>query len=963
MYPNQPQNPFGFNDQGFGTPVNQQYQQPVFPHQTGGQPFYSNQPNQNFGGQSAGYFPPPPAGMYQNAVRPVSIETMNHIRDALWQCISKSDRNNDLVLAANQLLTANGGNSQLLEGLLRLGANYVALCQSRGMDYAQSVNNTAVVIHGAQIANQRRNFPHFVSMYPQMSATLDRYINEFQHILQATGVQPPNPMPVQHVQMTGAGQFQGTSATLGGQPPRSPHEPIPQNNADVSISIVPPIPGTGVRVGTMPIRSVTNSDGSRSDYMDLVNAAKQRAKEMAAQERAQYDTQSGQEQNSTDFYGSPAYAQQQQPVNDAMAELRRKQNEVGQNTRDIIRQHREEHAARLRQQQEADQYLDQAVANVNSGNAMPNWKTPESATTGFKLPHELTPQQTTHGGSATIYQTDEGTMEEIPVTFKHPGYTQPASQPAIETKKSAIDQAYDEVFGPSEHDTSTMPDYPKAQPASWSNWGLDKELDREELARAGIVSRGPASSGLDTSPFAEMEDSHIAQHYNDAAIQNGSIKAMDEFAKADHNQMYPGLASMSLMDITNLGNHEPAKIPVEQPQALQSVMGESLFEAEPFQSISPERKRTLLGTKEHRGIAPVYIAGRQRVVVIKSLGGGKITVEGNAKMNYEIHETELLGSQTTALTGKPGDINIAQSVLTKALETAPESHYRKLLEEKIAEGADLTDLLVDGPMLEMSGLVITSEIDSYAPAAQAALYERLGDRISEVSLDASINFNAFTPNRYVLSDDSLTAAVAITRAKTASTIAARAQDFFDECTLPAREIHRLHKITTDEVNRLLKVTFHPDYEIESFTGDVDDISTLLHENGEENVRDKLAAIYAQAVKTTLSVHTLATLKKRLADAEVETGLVEGEESGIFAKLVNVTLMPFNYADYPLAFEGAIGRLTKDGLPKLYEVLDGVLKSRTNEGVHKFVILTEDHQIIEFFKPVVEDDQAIYISRG
>lgn len=962
MYPNQSNNPFGINNQGFGTPVNQM-QQPVFPHQTGGQPFYSNQSNQNFGGQSAGYFPPPPAGMYQNAVRPVSIETMNHIRSALWDCINKSDRNNDLVAAANNLLANDG---QLLEGLLRLGANYVALCQSRGMDYAQCVNNTAVVIHGAQIANQRRNFPHFVQMYPQISNTLDQYIAQFQHILQATGVQSSNPMPAQHVQMTGAGQFQGTSASLGGQPPRSPQETIPQSTADVSISIVPPMAGMGVRVGTMPIRSVTNQDGSRSDYMDLVNAAKQRAKELAALERAEQQGQFASEQSSNDFYGNPTYAQQQQPTTDAMAELRRKQNEVGQNNRDVIRQYREEHAARIRAQQEKDQYLDQAVENVQTGTAMPNWSAPQSATTGFKLPHELSPQQTMHGGTGTIYQTEEGVMEEIPVTFKHPGYTQPATQP----QKSAIDQAYEEVFGPSEHDASTIPDfnYPKTQPASWSTWGLDKELDREELARAGIVSHGPASSGLDTSPLVEMEDSHIAQHYNDAAIQNGSIKAMDEFAKADHNQIYPGIASMSLMDITNLGNHEPAKIPTEQPQALHpeqvALFGGSILDnAEPFQSMVPERKRTLLGTKEHRGIAPVYIAGRQRVVVIKSLGGGKITVEGNAKMNYDIHETELLGSQTTALTGKAGDINIAQSVLTRALETAPESHYRKLLEDKIAEGADLTDLLVDGPMLEMSGLVNTSEIDSYAPAAQAALYERLGDRISEVSLDASINFNAFTPNRYVLSDDSLTAALAITRAKTATTIAARAMDFFDESTLPAREIHRLHKITTDEVNRLLKVTFHPDYEIESFTGDVDDISTLLHENGEENVRDKLAAIYAQAVKTTLSVHTLATLKKRLADAEVETGLVEGEESGIFAKLVNVTLMPFNYADYPLAFEGAIGRLTKDGLPKLYEVLDGVLKSRTNEGVHKFVILTEDHQIIEFFKPVVEDDQAIYISRG
>lgn len=553
-------------------------------------------------------------------------------------------------------------------------------------------------------------------------------------------------------------------------------------------------------------------------------------------------------------------------------------------------------------------------------------------------------QRQIHQRTTGVISQEQDNGEEVAITFNQPTYIQ-TPEPQNEA-----DKFFNDVFGGS---TGIMPT------GGWKGMGGDyTPPDPEALAAAGITRCGAASSDLHTSPLDEVEDAFIAEHYPEMAGHQ-SIASMDAYAQQvnDRAEMYPATHHLSLMELS--GN----KSQMPQTNVGTSNMANNPAMVEDYASMDSERKAEILANKLNRHIAPVYIAGRSRTVVLKSLGGGKITVEAKANMDYNIHETELLAPAKTALTGKLGNHADADTVLTLALETANEQHYRKVLEEKATNKEDLTDLLVSGPMIVMDNLVAVDSANKYAASAQRALLERLGDRMSEVSMDAAINFNAFDQNQYVLSGDCLALALSITRARTATTIAERAEDFFNDGNLPTREQHRLHALMTAEVNRLLQVTFHPDYRIDSFINDLDDLSTLLHENAEENVRDSVFAIYSQAAKTVFSVYTLASLKKRLADAEEVTGLSSEYEGGLFAEVTNVTLLPFNYADYPLAFEGNIGRITKENLPKLYEVMASIISKRTAEGIYKYSLITEDAKTIEFFKPVLDTDEAFYIVRN
>lgn len=598
--------------------------------------------------------------------------------------------------------------------------------------------------------------------------------------------------------------------------------------------------------------------------------------------------------------------------------------------------------------------------------------------------------------SKTSVMMQEDGEEEIPITFKRPAYNTSSLEQRRDAvideihQKNAADLEFEDAFGATNFDLGCPENtwsHSNEQPKAWTRWGIDNELnaeeeerqrkaqeqavpaqlDREALAKRGIISRGQASSGLFDDPFAETGDSHVEEIYNDAAIQNGSIKAMDEFAAKDHAAMYPSTHNLSLMDMVELGKEqglvptEPKSIPIQA--APEEVGANSPFtnpERVAFASCVKRIKDQALRTPEHRGIAPVYLAGQQRVMLIKSIGGGKIIVEGAQDVNYAIHETELLDSASP--NGPAANLVKSNAALTRALATTNEAQFRKLVEEASKKEEDLTSLLADGPLLEMSGLILSASTDDYAANAQATLYSRIGEKASEISLDASINFNAFAPSKYIFNDDSLTIAQAITRAKTAHTVVARIQDLAESECLPVREINRLNREMTKEVNRLVQTAFHPDYRVDSYALDLDDLATILHENNEEDVRERLAAIYVAAAKSVFTIYTHQQLKKRLPNVEEETGLTEDEEVGIFGKITNVTLIPFSYADYPVAFEGAIGRLTKENLPKLYEVLNGVLTKRSGEGVNKFILLTEDHLIIEFFKSAVEDE-AIYLARG
>lgn len=931
VMPHQMPNPFGFQ---------QQNQQSAWNMNSGS---FGNNANTGFGMN-------PPPNPTRQAVRPPSTQTMNDLRSAIWANIGQTaSLRVGVVDAVNNRLTQENGNSKLMQGLVLVGAIFIENCMlPRGVPYQQAVSDVAAYTHAAQLTRELRMYPYQMQQHPHLMEQLEALTKQYDVIAYEVGRLTgtvTTPVPQQNVYQ-GPKDFQGTDAALnarGVQPQQIHQREIAPDN-DVAYSMFdnfPKLPGMeNLRVGTVPYRTMRMPDGTT---MELGKARRMMQAERERKEREE------QQANQT-----PA----QTPTTQPEAQLPKSAYPNATDDWDISKLSVPDHLAHQHR-------MGSTKPKANSS-PMPIWSNTS------KLPHELTTAEITRGGAAgytQISQSNEEGTEEIPITFKLPKYREPA--------RNAVDDLFDEAFGAPNLDNPPQWGMVEEKPANnWHRWGLDKlneeegisnestpKLDREALARKGIVSVGQASPGFDESPLADIEDTHTAQFYNDDAVKSGKVEVMESKAAAAA-RMFPGTEGLSLMDMVKLGNPQSPvaaqPTPVDVPVTSHNVMADE--EREELATMDIERKQRVLNTKEHRGIAPVYIAGRQRPVLIKSLGGGRIALEGN-NVNYEIHETELLGPQTVPMTGRSGDIGLAQSILTNALTSVPESHYRKILDDKANEATDVTDLLVDGPMLEMSGFIKSEGVERHANEAIAVLHQRLGERASEVDLDASINFNAFTPGNIVLSEEGYNAAIMIARAKTAATIVARAQEFFDLTLLPKREANRLHKAMTEEVNRLLQITFHPDYSITSFIVDLEDLSTLLHENEEEDVRDRLAAIYSQAAKTVFSVYTHASLKKRLDDVEESTGLTEDSEVGIFAEVTNVTLLPFCYADYPLAFEGAIGRVTKDNLPKLYEVLEGVLTTRMAEGVNKFIVLTEDHQIIEFFKPVVESDKSIYIARA
>jgi hypothetical protein len=886
--------------------------------------YYQNQ--QQFGGysnmpinQSGNHFQQP---HYQQQLPTVDMLRNTIIQNLVTYASNSLNSSSDYVRTANNTILTNNGNNQNVIALASIGAVFLLKAVTAGrwsLDYG--LQQVVALAHWFLIGEAAQRNPSFRTYHnPQFLQQMDQGYNDWMRLMSEVQGQP------QQQNVYGqANQFSQSQvgASLGGGQPSMP----------------------------------TAASGF---YKQPATNAPQ------AQDQPIYGNQVASSQ-----YGNKA----EPDIYELEAEARRIAMECVQEGKEPPRAlNWEEYQEQLRldklngidrtatttttQQEQPPFYKQPANPQVNAGGGSPM---PKTTVTRMEAPVAANPtaQQyvNPYAGAVPLYGTMKQEVEgvgEVDITFKKPQYVntpmpEPAPSRYIPDSGDPEDNAADEMF------RETFGDMRLESQLNSLHLDPTTGLDREDLARAGVISHGPASSNLHNDPFDHVEDSFTAVHYTDAVLKaNPNLAAQEQ---ADLEDMFPGCAGLSLMELaTGRKFSDNGGVTMKTTPKMPEMAPEERTDISNM--VLEDRVKELVG-----GIAPVYIAGRQRPVLLKSLGGGRIVME-TSDVDYAIHETEILaGATSVALDGRPGNPKHAAEVLTKALVQENEKHFLKVIKDKLEKEEEISEVLVDGPMYVMDNLVISSGVDEWAACAQAELTMALGEHIEHINLDASINFNAFNPGKYILLDETLESAQAIIRAKTATTIAERIEDFFDACNLPAREIHRIAKAMTKEVNRGIAVTFSPEYTVDSATLDLEELATVMNEEGFEDVTKKLYLIYAQSAKVVFATYTAAALKRRLANVEDETGLSEGNNSAIFADVTNVTLLPLAYADYPLSFKGDYGRITKDTLPKLYEVLSGILSKRIAEGVYKFAILTEDHQLIEFFKPVLTEDESIYLARG
>lgn len=382
-----------------------------------------------------------------------------------------------------------------------------------------------------------------------------------------------------------------------------------------------------------------------------------------------------------------------------------------------------------------------------------------------------------------------------------------------------------------------------------------------------------------------------------------------------------------------------------------------------YHDLTPSERRKARGSMAGVRTCPVYLARKQRLVALKVKPNHIIQVESK-EMEYKLHETELLASELDPFTGQPGDVAYAETVLDNALVPEDEEYYRNLIKEKLEKDEDVSQVLIDAPMVTVAGYVYNAHGNDYAAPVVTTLASRIGPE--SLHLDAAIvNYNRFTSSPYIFSGESLSTLGYITRAKTAHSIINHINTLFDAGILPSRNEAELRREITKFVNKYLRIVFHPELEMSHALNDYKElIDYLTNDPSAPQVKNFSAIvdkIYVAMANTFFKPYKYSQLQPLLEDGIEHVSITDDDSDACLAVVENITLVPFNYADYPLAFNGPVGHISRENLPKLYDVLANILESRSNDGVDKFLLVTQDNLAIEFYKSVAENE-LIYITR-
>ena len=367
-------------------------------------------------------------------------------------------------------------------------------------------------------------------------------------------------------------------------------------------------------------------------------------------------------------------------------------------------------------------------------------------------------------------------------------------------------------------------------------------------------------------------------------------------------------------------------------------------------------------------IMPAFLAGKQQVVVVPTKTYNIIVARpiGN-KVNYEQHELEwtekhqIKSLQNTFDTD--GNVEYGGNVLEEfsVNKTDLNELSDRVLEAATSEDPDdqhaLEIFLSSTPTIVLDDVIASNNDQDLFTEPYARIHTVLGDT-NEVDLDNMlVQYRRFVAVPYQIPATEIAMLRGLQLATEAGDIVERIEEFQQATAIPERAIARLNKEATTWVQRLIQTEFDPKWELDSLTLDFDDLCVAVEEvYGEAGVK-RLNDIYVRAVQNTYTHwDKMATdaLDTNVTDA---LGLSGDDTVGMIGHVEHITLLPFDYNDYPLAFIGDVGIIDPTALPQLYGMLTRTIEAQKFH-VTEYKFVTKDNAVYKFFKTVAGDEILI-----
>lgn len=396
-----------------------------------------------------------------------------------------------------------------------------------------------------------------------------------------------------------------------------------------------------------------------------------------------------------------------------------------------------------------------------------------------------------------------------------------------------------------------------------------------------------------------------------------------------------------------------------------------------------EREEILKNSPKGYKVIPAYVSGHRENVVL-SLGKNKHLVQKVIDpMLYKDHETEHsidecykrpMNPITGETEGNPFD---AEKLLEAATSAKPVDQLVEELEAKLADINEddieqaAGEVLEDSAAISVGGVQLVQNPEDYTAVAVAVLQERLADaNLSALGMDIGrfvTQYTRFRHNSFHILDGDKANLQSVLRAKNATSIAAKLMMFIEQLSyMPEREVHALMAKATKLVNIQLQVHVEKDLTVDDMINDLDELIDYLTEShgSAAEVNALLGVIYRYAVKEVFNLYDNKGLMT--VDAEFD-GLIPGLEEAdalTIGHLEDITLLPFYYVDYPLAFEGDVTLVNVETNPTLYKLLhkrqEQLAEQNPNIQVRKLTLVTQDNVVFEFYAGMV--DEAFVLAR-
>lgn len=492
------------------------------------------------------------------------------------------------------------------------------------------------------------------------------------------------------------------------------------------------------------------------------------------------------------------------------------------------------------------------------------------------------------------------------------------------------------------------------------------QLNSEQLMAHGFKDYDPMAllpengqPGIDYPAHLDEDDINaIIGADEDTFGTNNDIDIdySDEF-NPDHVIQTASSGSSHFRHLNNIGNDIIEKVFNNHETAINQIETESPALAE----LPQNRQEAIL--KKVR-VAPAYLVGRTELYVVR-VGDRDIirTRLVSVPMKYHEHETETI-AKLSEQQFESGSVEIAENSLIKALSIKTVNEYLEEIDDlqRKDESEQIETIFMNTPAIRIPDVVRPAALpDDYISEPIAILNAAFGSTVEGYDIDKMIvNYDRLTVCPFFIDQIELDCIQNALAEVHADSIVDHIALFLQTAKITSREKSRLGKAATDVMNRWIKLTVNPKWSIDSFVEDVPDLLEAATADGiDSEVIDRITAATVREVFGIYDRQSLIdagfiediTLNESTgADVSVD---IDGVDSNVFTTIDNITLVPFSYADYPIAMKGKYGVVTKDGLPKLYEVLSSYIKEGST--ISKYLMVTTDNVVFTFCKSVVGDE--------